>query len=376
LRSEEKQICKLLQSFKDDGNTVCPTCGTSVDQFHEHLEEQRERLVEWVQPRLKELERLLTRFDDYHLAKQAYKDELTAWQNAVASEQEAVQEFGEVLVPTPIDGKMLQEAVRLYDSAKRALDWQQQQHTENYGNFERFKAEHKSAKRQLEECKTAVAALQEQVSEDSVRRSNKMLAAHKEAVVNYNRACASAENLEEFIHDREEELKRVQVQLKRSRKARRWLQDLKDVRNEVMHRDKLPAMVHRHALQNMEDEINANLEKFNSPYFVTTDESLGFLAKFPNGTVMPANGLSGGQKVMLAMAFRLAINSLFASQVGMMILDEPTDGLDTDNRRLAADVFRTLGQLARDRGQQVIVITHDDSLMPVFDQKLVLQSCQ
>ena len=76
---------------------------------------------------------------------------------------------------------------------------------------------------------------------------------------------------------------------------------------------------------------------------------------------------------MLAMAFRLAVNSLFASQVGMMILDEPTDGLDADNRRLAADVFRSLGKLARDRGHQVIVITHDDALQSAFDQRFVLE---
>jgi DNA repair exonuclease SbcCD ATPase subunit len=66
------------------------------------------------------------------------------------------------------------------------------------------------------------------------------------------------------------------------------------------------------------------------------------------------------------------VNALFADQMGVMILDEPTDGLDRDNRRLAADVFTCLGDVAKKRGYQVVVVTHDDILRRCFDQVLTL----
>ena len=105
---------------------------------------------------------------------------------------------------------------------------------------------------------------------------------------------------------------------------------------------------------------------------MTAEDDLSFSAHKPNGVVEPADRLSGGEKVVLALSFRLAINSLFGGEVGMMVLDEPTAGLDEHNLGCLADVLAKLCDLTRKKGQQIIMITHEARLQRVFDNVIHL----
>jgi exonuclease SbcC len=72
------------------------------------------------------------------------------------------------------------------------------------------------------------------------------------------------------------------------------------------------------------------------------------------------NSLSGGEKVAVALALRLAIAQMMSSnKLDFIVLDEPTTHLDVEKRkslvRIISDSFREgLGPLS-----QIIVITHD-----------------
>jgi DNA repair exonuclease SbcCD ATPase subunit len=140
-------------------------------------------------------------------------------------------------------------------------------------------------------------------------------------------------------------------------------------------KDGLPRQIHRSVLDQLVSTINRELGCFESPFTVTTNEDLTFTATFPNGTRSMAKDLSGGQKVMLAMAFWSAINRTFAQNLGMMILDEPTDGLDRDNKEYLCRIMEEWSKLLRHRGQQVIIITHDIEMENSFDSVIKLQ-CQ
>ena len=99
-------------------------------------------------------------------------------------------------------------------------------------------------------------------------------------------------------------------------------------------------------------------------------------AHFADGTVAASADLSGAQKMIFGLAFRFAVNSLFAGQIGVMVLDEPTAALDAQNTERMADVFAGLGRAAKARGQQIIVITHEELLYPVFNQVIRLDGGQ
>lgn len=76
-----------------------------------------------------------------------------------------------------------------------------------------------------------------------------------------------------------------------------------------------------------------------------------------------AGKLSGGQQQRVAVA-RALINDPV-----IIMGDEPTGNLDSKNTKLVFDIFR---QLAKERGQTIIAVTHDDEFAANCDRILEL----
>ncbi|WP_318342841.1 ABC transporter ATP-binding protein [Flagellimonas baculiformis] len=76
-----------------------------------------------------------------------------------------------------------------------------------------------------------------------------------------------------------------------------------------------------------------------------------------------ASKLSGGQQQRVAIA-RALIN-----EPAIIMGDEPTGNLDSKNTRIVFDIFR---ELAAERGQTIIAVTHDDDFADNCDRTLEL----
>ena len=76
-----------------------------------------------------------------------------------------------------------------------------------------------------------------------------------------------------------------------------------------------------------------------------------------------ANKLSGGQQQRVAIA-RALIN-----EPAIIMGDEPTGNLDSKNTDLVFDIFR---ELAAERGQTIITVTHDDEFAAKSDRVIEL----
>lgn len=139
-----------------------------------------------------------------------------------------------------------------------------------------------------------------------------------------------------------------------------------------------PRLVSQQVMEELTDSVNSYLRQFDAPFVVEADqEGCGFRCRFTDGREMPhpypeAHMLSGGQKVALSFAFHLAIYMRYGSQLGFLSLDEPTAYLDDANITHMGELLEKVGAVARNKGLQIIMATHEKAIMPFLDTKIDL----
>ena len=176
----------------------------------------------------------------------------------------------------------------------------------------------------------------------------------------YNTLCKQTLRLMAKLNQEEEAAKR---RVKKDKLLNR-LEKVKD----LFHWSELPKTVAQQNLWQMEDDINNFLGWFDDPYTVEAADDLSFMveqAGVPGKR--KAEALSGGQKAVLAITFRTALAKLFTTDVEMLWLDEPTDGLDSQNMAYFGEALQRYGKQAKGNSQ-LIVVTHAEELTTCFDQ--------
>ena len=196
----------------------------------------------------------------------------------------------------------------------------------------------------------------EQSNQATLNRAES-LGAYKEAKESKNRAASI--------------LSQLKTRLANKVKIRNLLKTVSEVRD-LFHWNQLPKAVSQANLELLVAGINTNLQLFNNSFVVEADCDLTFKVFFPGQQPVKARQLSGGQKVILAIAFRAALDQVFGNDVGMMFLDEPTSGLDADNMHCFHEALQKLAaKTGEDR--QLVVITHVHELSSAFDQLVEVQ---
>jgi DNA repair exonuclease SbcCD ATPase subunit len=174
-------------------------------------------------------------------------------------------------------------------------------------------------------------------------------------------------NLEQLIDVTSTDLRKARTYQTKIKRLDKWQHDLASWRD-VLHREQLPQLFMRSVLEEVVDDMNRLLEDFDGPFRVSVDDGLTFMIHNNDGSVEPSSAKSGGEETVLAIVYRLAINARFTNDVGMLVLDEPTAGLDEHYLGCLADVLTRLNEITKKRRQQVIMVTHDQRLERVFDQ--------
>jgi len=154
-------------------------------------------------------------------------------------------------------------------------------------------------------------------------------------------------------------LKQVQ-QKKGQKKLQKYVDLLTEVRA-LTHRNNIPHIISKRFLDGLIVGINSYLEQFEAPFRALVGEDLSFRAEMDSGAIVPATILSGGQKCLLSMAFWLSV-----FQGDLLVLDEPGDGLDAENRKIFNEVLAKVDSLFKKRGQQLLIISHDNQLIGNF----------
>ena len=93
---------------------------------------------------------------------------------------------------------------------------------------------------------------------------------------------------------------------------------------------------------------------------------------YSKSEVLDLESLSGGEKVSVALALRLGMASLLgASNLNLMILDEPTTHLDAERKKSLVGVLSQLSEISNSQTpMQFLIITHDAE---IFEDSTVEQ---
>ena len=96
------------------------------------------------------------------------------------------------------------------------------------------------------------------------------------------------------------------------------------------------------------------------------------IACFSKSEALELESLSGGEKVSVALALRLGMASLLgASNLNLMILDEPTTHLDVERKKSLVGVLSQLSDISNSESRmQFLIITHDAE---IFEDSTVEQ---
>lgn len=209
------------------------------------------------------------------------------------------------------------------------------------------------------------------VSPDALRDARAVLATLDSLRSERERAEGEADELGRTLDADEALLVRMQ-ELEASNAVTRVLRDGLGQVVDVTHRNAAPRLVSEAHLDRLIDDVDEHLEMFGSDFLVRLGPGLSFVADFPDGRAQAGGRLSEGQKAVLALAFWVAVNSLFARQIGFLSLDEPTSSLDQQNIGAVEVALSRLRELSESLGLQCLLVTHEPALAPLFDSVLQL----
>lgn len=340
----------------------CPTCGRStVDLLHEPVEET-EKKVEDLKYTISEIQGRLS-------ISEFFEKQLAGWRTAfertitqLTTAEEGLARLPQVERPDKDETglrRYLEQIDKMHetvDSLTAALNEKERQ-LASY-KAAREVAQVEEAKRRKEAEAVYVAKWEREAVLQRLKERTEQFVAKKEFKVALSAAQARLQQAQKVVDD-------VLAVQTRADVLRAWQGRLEAIRG-AFHREAAPKIAAHNYLELIQVEVNELLERFDGDFRVDADDGLSFTARFVKGpkvgAVQPAGRLSGGEKVLLGISFRVAVNSMFASDLGLLVLDEPTAGLDKGNLACLQVAFERLRELSRSRGLQVVMITHEENL--------------
>jgi DNA repair exonuclease SbcCD ATPase subunit len=352
-------VVELVAAAKPGGR--CPTCGTPASLLTQSQAEYtvRWRHLEGQHSALVERRRVFLSYQDEERRRQRL------WERGanLAAQRAALEELGAGPAPDPgAEAALRDEAQTLCEVAKavQALLPEQArlQHAQAHsqGVLVGVVARLSELQSRLDLLETVGDLTASQRLLDEARRVGLL-----QAGLDARRAEVQAS-----LTQAELELAQAQEQARVQSCRRAWRSELEQQRA-VFRRDALPAVTAQAHLESLEDDLNQNLELLGAEFRAAVGEGLSFRCFFPDGRDVPAEWLSGGEKVVFALSWRLAVNGRFAADVGLLVLDEPTQGFDGDVLACFHAALKRARTLAEGTGLQLVVVTHDRSSLPLFD---------
>lgn len=363
-----KEIEQFLRMFAEGGVAECPTCHTPSTALTAQADKYK-----------KELEQLRIDLADIKAAalRQAkIEQDWDAWERRQKTREIQEQQID------------IAEKDLLAVKPPEATEEELQQTVADYEDFSAAQNELQPA---IQKSREEIARLTGVIAAAQERREVVLLAIKNSVVTaadaqlararleELRQQCAQRQVLEQQraklqadIQQAQEQRDTASKQERDAQKIRDWSETAEAAREALKN---APRLVAQRNLQRLETAINELLQIFSVNFLVRVagDGSPTFIAEFYDGRRQVAQRLSIGQKTVLALAFRVAVNAQFAEEIGLLALDEPTASLDAPRIQALAPVLEKLRDLSTAKGLQCLLVTHATSLSHLFESTIELE---
>ncbi|MEM0374398.1 MAG: AAA family ATPase, partial [Sulfolobales archaeon] len=167
------------------------------------------------------------------------------------------------------------------------------------------------------------------------------------------------------IKELEENIKELEENIKEETKILQAIKKLEKLR-ELLGENSLQAYLISATKRIIENNLNEILSKFDlsiSRAEIDVQNKYQINAIMNSGERLSVNLLSGGEKVALSLALRMSIARAILSEIGFIIMDEPTVHLDEYRKQELLNIIRLSSQVI----PQIIIVSHDQEVVNVAD---------
>lgn len=415
--SELRSLRNLVKEASSDG--TCPVCGAQASQedIEKHLKEKIASAEEKAKSSCEKAKEARMAYDKRWAEEQTLQDKVknakSAYDIALAGLQKAKDanvEGCEIDVATqsvsykgrkPDDLPDIQKANSEIQNKMEEIDRRKSEISKSLNDIESTKKQAKDARdnvarlaaqidlieKNRRDCAEKLAGMG--IDPESVKRGD---GGSVDSALNKARANLDAYN--GILRDMAVEKGRLEAAEKTIESTKKFIDDLvekKELEDKVkekvdtlkrvrdwFHYREGPRIMSQNVMRDLTACVNSYLDQFNAPFVVEAEEEgFGFRCRFIDGRTMPdpcpdASLLSGGQKVALAIAFRMSIYMCFGAELGLLSLDEPTAYLDDASIEHLGELLQKVGEVARNKGLQILMATHEKAIMPFLDTKIDL----
>jgi exonuclease SbcC len=163
----------------------------------------------------------------------------------------------------------------------------------------------------------------------------------------------------------EEQIKSIQNSISNLKVVKKYVEELDAIQMNIFSRDgPVATSLRSWALNTISTKSSEYLILLNTKIQrISLSEKVRDISItcYSKNEILDLESLSGGEQVSVALALRLGMASLLgASNLNLMILDEPTTHLDAEHKKSLVEVLSQLSNITNiGRPMQFIIITHD-----------------
>lgn len=163
----------------------------------------------------------------------------------------------------------------------------------------------------------------------------------------------------------------ITTQIEATRAEIAGFEDTKKYMDELVGLEKLfsysgiPSQIVRRQLNALCSKMEGIIRDFHlaNQFSIRVDEDLEIYMVYPGGFERRIHKASGGERMILGVAFRLATHQFLAPEMPFLAIDEPSNHLDEENIHVLQELFRSLrNQLDKYKIEKFVYCTHSRAL--------------